>query len=123
MYSGIVPIVDSKPATLSAYARWTGDYYTVSFNVIETFPLRRNLNDNGWNGASATEGKRLTIECLDTADVEHVHVVLRLWDDDNNFDTHTWYNVATTKRPPWGTKPLIEQDPHERELVEAQLLA
>lgn len=123
MFTGIVPTVDGKPATVSAYARWTGDYYGIPFDVIETFALRRNQANNGWAGESASSGKRVTIDCLDTALPDQVDVTLNLYDDDSPYDSFTWRSESNTVRPPWGTKPLNRVNPPEKQLVEVLLLA
>lgn len=122
MFGGINPTVDGRPATINAYAQWTGDYYGHLFNVIATFQLRRNASNDAWVGESATHGKRIKLESHDTPDPNLVDVRIYLYDDDAPYDLHEWPNVATTTRPPWGTKPLTHTAAPHRDLVEAQLL-
>lgn len=122
MFGGIVPTVDGRPATINAYARWTGDYYGDEFNVIETIQLRRNPLNNAWAGESAVSGKRIKIDCKDTADPNFVNVTMYLYDGSAPYDVLWWFNVPTTWRAPWGTQRLINTAGGHRDLVETQLL-
>lgn len=123
MFGGIDPTVNGRPTSLSAYGRWTGDFYGDLYNVIETFHLPRNPTNDGWAGESAPTGKRIRIECADSALLTIVSVTLILLDDDAIVDSFTWHNVSTTKRPPWGTEQLFQQMPPHAQLIEVQLLA
>jgi len=123
MFVGIPPIIDQRPATANAYARWTGLDSGGSYNVIETFRLRRNDTDTGWQGESSNHGNNVKLEILDTPDLTLVDVRLTLRIDLNEINSHAWPTEPTTARPPWGTKTLAYSDGSTITLAEAQVLA
>jgi len=123
MFIGIPPIVNDKPVTLNAYARWTGISSGDSYNVIETFRLRRNQTDTGWSGASSRTGHNLSLDILDTDDPTEILVRLLLREEAWPIDHHEWPVVDIRLRPPWGSETLTYVDPPGYELLQVQILA
>jgi len=123
MFVGIPPTINQRPATATAYARWTGLDSGGSYNVIETFRLRRNATDTGWVGESSSSGNNVKLEILDTTDLTTVDVLLILRIGTAVMNSHLWPTEPTTARPPWGTKPLAYSDGSAITLAEAQVLA
>lgn len=123
MFVGIPPTINQRPATASAYARWTGIDSGGSYNVIETFRLRRNATDTGWVGESSNSGNNVKLEILDTADLTIVDVLLNVRIDTAVMNSHLWPAEPTTARPPWGTSVLNYSDGHAITLAEVQVLA
>ena len=123
MYPGINSMVDGRPKTATAYARWTGYDSGGPYNVIETILMRRNATDNGWYGASWTTGDNLAIDVMDTATptLVDVHLTRRL----NTIDlaTVTWPLTQTTFRLPWGTRQLTHPHGSGGDQIEVQILA
>lgn len=123
MFTGIDPMINALPATLSAYARWTGTDSAGSYNVIETFKMRRNPTGNGWVGESSKSGTNVLLEILDSTDPDRANVTVTLRFNTTPHDWHTWLNVPTNARPPWGTTTLNYADGSTILLTEAQALA
>lgn len=123
MFTGIPPTINQRPATATAYARWTGIDSGGSYNVIETFRLRRNETDTGWIGESSNTGNNVRLEILDTLDPSRVNLNLILRIDTSIRNSHPWPNVPTTTRPPWGTSVLAYSADPTIELAEVQALA
>lgn len=123
MFTGINPMRNGLPATLTAYARWTGFDSGGSYDLIESFRLRRNQPDTGWYGESSTIGDNLSLEILDTDDPTEVYVRLILREDVWPMNHHVWPVVDITLRPPWGSELLTYIDPPGYEILEVQILA
>jgi len=123
MFVGIAPTIHQRPATANAYARWTGIDSGGSYNVIETFRLRRNATDTGWVGESSNYGNNVKLHILDTPDLTIVDVLLILRINANMIKSHPWTEVPTSTRPPWGTSLLNYSDGETITLAQVQILA
>lgn len=122
MFTGIPTPLDARPLVLSAYAQWSGDFYGESFNVITTLDLRRTVAGDGWDGWSASSGKRILMQVRDTSDPALVDVTVRLFENGIEYEEQTWEDVLVTYNKPWGTILLRHDEPPESNPIEAQIL-
>ena len=123
MYRAVLPYVDKRPATITAYAKWFGPFASEQIDMTETFQLRRNAAGNGYHGASTAQPPRLILTLKDHTDLRYYDVVLAVDLYGSVLITQTWYNVDVTRRLPWGTGIIRRVHIPRIRFIETQLLA
>jgi hypothetical protein len=123
MFTGIPPTINERPATVTAYVRWTEGASVDWFDVIETFQLRRNASGNGYYGKSGNSGPNVEMLIADTLSFTRYDVNIILRKDAVTISNIAWLDVNVTFRPPWGTTIIRKWWLPPSDFTEFQILA